>query len=202
MRRSESPARLANFLPPGAEDQAEAHVHGGGGVGQVAGQGRHGEDQAQVEGLLGSDHVDERGGPAPFCPVPDARQVGGRVAVPPVGLAHDEGERVTLAIREALGEDALGTVVLDQKTLLRQLFDDNPEKRVVGALAGDVVVGEQDAQHGVDLVDVAQALGHEDLPEPQRLGVSSLEQDDAAGGSARRIRDRCRSGGAPGRRTR
>ena len=58
-----------------------------------------------------------------------------------------------------------------------QLVDHHGEQRVVRALPGDVVVGEQDAEHRVDLVDVPQALGHEDLPESQRLGIPALEED-------------------------
>ena len=67
-------------------------------------------------------------------------------------------------------------MVLDQQALGAQLVDDHVEQGVVRALTGHVVVGEEDPQHAVDLVDVPQALGHEDLPEPQRLGVSPLEQ--------------------------
>ena len=84
-----------------------------------------------------------------------------------------------MAVGEAFGEHAERAVVLDQQPLRRQLVDAPPSsKRVVEALPDDVVVGQQDAEHGVDLVDVAQALGHEDLPEAQRLGVPPLQEDD------------------------
>ena len=46
------------------------------------------------------------------------------------------------------------------------------QHRVVEALAHHVVVGEQDAELGVDLVEVADALGHQDPPQAQGLGLS------------------------------
>ena len=112
--------------------------------------------------------------------VAHAGQVGRRVAVAAVGLAHDERERLAVAVLEALGEHAERPVVLDQQALLVELGDDDGQQRVVEALPHHVLGGEQDAEQLVDLAGVAHGLGHEDAPEVQRLVVAALEQHDAA----------------------
>ena len=132
-----------------------------------------------MQRLLGAHDVDEPGGAEPAGAVADGGQVGGRVAVPAVGLAHDERERVALAVLEALGEHAESPVVLDQQALLVELGDDDRQQRVVEALPHDVVVGQQHPEQVVDLAGVAHGLGHEDPPEVQRLVVATLQQHDA-----------------------
>ena len=106
-------------------------------------------------------------------------QVGGRVAVAAVGLAHDQRQRLTVAVLEALGEHAQGPVVLHQQALVVELGDDDRQQRVVEALPHDVLGGQQDAEQLVDLAGVAHGLGHEDAPEVQRLVVPALQQHDA-----------------------
>ena len=132
-----------------------------------------------MEGLLGRHDVEQTGGADAAGAVAHGGQVGRRVAVAAVGLAHDERERLTLAVLEALGEHAQCPVVLHQQALLVELGDDDGQQRVVEALPDDVVGGEEDAEQLVDLAGVAHGLVDEDAPEVQRLVVAGLEQHDA-----------------------
>jgi hypothetical protein len=91
-----------------------------------------------------------------------------------VRLAHDQREGVTVPVLESVGEDAERALVLHQESLRCELVDHHREERVVEALPHHVLVGQQHTQHGVDLVVVAQALGYEDAPEVERLGVPAL----------------------------
>ena len=94
-------------------------MHRRGRVGQIAGERGDGEHETQMERLFGPDDVDQRGGAPSLRAVADAGQIRGRVAVAPVGLAHDQRERIALAVGEPLGEDAECPVVLDQQALRR-----------------------------------------------------------------------------------
>ena len=111
-------APAGQLLPVRAEHEAEGDVLGRGAGGQVPGQRRDGEHEAQVERLLGPDDVHEAGRPESPRPVPYAGQVGRRVAVTPVGLAHDERQRFAVAVLEAGWEHAQRTLVLDQQAFL------------------------------------------------------------------------------------
>ncbi len=175
-----APRAAGQLLAVGPEHEPEPDVHGRRPVGQVAGQGAHGEDQAQVQRLLGPDDVDQPGGADAARAVAHAGQVGGRVAVPAVGLAHDQRERLAVAVLEALGEHAERPVVLHQQALLVELGHHDGQQRVVEALPHDVIGGQQHAEQLVDLGGVAHRLGHEDAPEVQRLVVAALEQHDPA----------------------
>ena len=77
-------------------------------------------------------------------------------------------------------EDAERALALDEEALRAEIVDDVVQLGVVEALAGDVIVGEQNAELVVDLVEVADALGDEHPPEPQRLFVTRLQRDDPA----------------------
>ena len=195
-------AAAGQLLAVGPEDEAERDVDGLVVVGQVAGQRGHGEDQAQVQGLLGPDDVDEPGGAEAAGAVAHGGQVGRRVAVAAVGLAHDERERLAVAVLEALGEHAEGAVVLDQQALLVELGDDDGQQRVVEALPHDVVGGQEDAEQVVDLAGVAHATRRRRCA----TGAASRRRRSGAArrgaGSARRSRGRCRTAGGPRRRTR
>ena len=113
------------------------------------------------------------------CAVSHGRQVGGGVAVPAVGLTHDQRERVALAVLEALGEARERAIVLDQQALGVELVDHDWQQRVVEALPHDVVVGQEHAEKVIDLARVPHGLGYEDPPQAQRLGVAALKQHDA-----------------------
>ena len=179
MRRSDPPARLASFLPSVPRTRPNATWTASSSSREVAGERGDGEDEAQVQGLLGPDDVDEPGGADAAGAVAHAGQVGRRVAVAAVGLAHDQRERLTVAVLEALGEHAQGPVVLHQQALLVELGDDDGQQRVVEALPHDVLRGQEDAEQLVDLAGVAHGLGDEDAPEVQRLVVAGLQQHDA-----------------------
>ena len=83
-----------------AEHHAVPDVLGDHVVGQPAGQPADREHLGEVVALPGVGHVDDPVGVQVADPVPDGGQVGDRVAVAAVGLAHDH-RRV-----EALDEDA------------------------------------------------------------------------------------------------
>ena len=129
-----------------------------------------------MQGLLVPDDVDEPGGTETARTVAHAGQVGRRVAVPAVRLAHDERERLAVAILESLGEHTEGPVVLDQEALLVELGDDDGQQRVVEALPHDVLGSEEDTEQLVDLAGVAHGLGDEDAPQVQRLLVAGLQE--------------------------
>ena len=114
-----------------------------------------------------------------------ARQVGRGVAVAAVGLAHDQRQRLALAVLEALGEHAEGPVVLHQQALLVELRHHDRQQRVVEALPHHVLGREEHAEHVVDLAGVTHGLGHEDAPEVQRLVVTTLQQHDAVAAALR-----------------
>src|SRR6202042_3070501 len=130
----------------GPEDVPEPNVDGRRLVGQVAGEGGDGEDEAQMQGLFGPHDVDQAGGADPAGAVAHSGQVGRRVAVPAVGLAYDQRERLTVAVLEALGEHAERPVVLHQQAHLVELGDHHRQQRVVEALAHDVIGGQEDTQ--------------------------------------------------------
>ena len=174
------PARTAGqLLAVRTEDEPERDVDGLVFVAQVAGESRDREDEPQVQGLLGSDDVHDPGGADAAGAVAHAGQVGRRVAVSAVGLAHDQRKRLTVAVLEPLGEHAEGPVVLHQQALLVELGDDDGQQRIVEALPHDVLGGQEDAEQLVDLAGMAHGLGDEDAPEVQRLFVAGLQQHDA-----------------------
>ncbi len=107
-----------------------------------------------------------------------------------------------MAVLEAGREHAERAVVLHQQSLRGQLVDHHREQRVVEALADGVLLGEENPEHLVDLAGVAHALGHEDPPQPHRLGVAGLEQDDAEPAALGEIRIAVELRAALRRRTR
>ena len=63
-----------------------------------------------------------------------------------------------------------------------ETLEDLGHQRLVAALAGQVVVGEQHAELVVDLVPVRRALLDECSPQRHRLGVAVLQQHDPLAG--------------------
>src|SRR5690606_40422893 len=72
------------------------------------------------------------------------------VAEAAVALLDDQGQRVAVAVGEALGEDALGALADAEQPELVEFVDDRLELVVVEALAEEVVGGEGDVQEVVD----------------------------------------------------
>ena len=95
-------------------------------------------------------------------------QVGGRVVEAAVGLAHDQRQGLAVAVREAGREDDLRAVGLDQHAGLVQAPDDLGQQVVVGALAHQVRVLQEDPEPAVDRIEVAGALLDQAGPEAQR----------------------------------
>ena len=202
IRRSESPVRLASFFPPAPRMSPKPTCTASDAVGQIAGKAGDVEHETQMERLFGPHDVDQRGGAPALRAVADARQVRGGVAVAPVGLAHDQGERIALPVGEAFGEDAERAVVLDQQALARPTRP--PPRRARGCTSSH-----RPRRH--------RSGGPPTSRRPRRCGAGSrprrspraavsrdlpLGAAPPAGGSARRMRGHGRSGGGPGRRTR
>ena len=120
-------------------------------------------------------------------PVPDGRQVGGRVAVAAVGLADDQRHRLALAAGVAVEEDAQRAVADGRQALGLELVADLGELVVVRRLAGQVLVGQGDPERGVDAVEVLLGEVDQLVPEPQRVGVAGLELDHPCPGLGREV---------------
>jgi len=67
---------------------------------------------------------------------------------------------------------------VDGDACREQLFDDAGQHRAIAALSGEVGVGQAHAEQLVDLVEVTLGLVDEQLPERERVGVLTLQQDD------------------------
>src|ERR1700689_4098911 len=130
--------------------------------------------------LGGADDVEDSIGAQPAHPIADRGEIGRRIAEAVVGLLDYEWERLPLPVDKAFREDAERALALDEETLRAEIVDDVDELGVVRALASEVIVGEQDAELGVDLVEVADALCDEHPPEPKCLFVTGLQRDDPA----------------------
>ena len=87
------------------------------------------------------------------------------------------GMRLAVAAGEAGRESAQGAVADPGDAALLEFLAQLCQMGVVGAFAGDVVIGEADAQHRVDGVEVAFGLGHEPLPDGEGFRVAALQRD-------------------------
>ena len=115
-------------------------------------------------------------------PVPDRGEVGRRVAVAAVGLADDERYRLALAAGVAVEEHAQGAVAHRRQPRGLELVADLRELGVVRRLAGQVGVGQGDAEGRVDAVEVLLGEVDQLVPEPQGVGVAGLQRDHAGAG--------------------
>ena len=100
------------------------------------------------------------------------------------------GSGVAVAAGEAGGEGAERAVADPRDAAVLKFLAQLCQMRVVGAFAGDVVVGEADAEHGVDGVEVALGLRHEPLPDGEGLLVAALQRhhpEPGPGGEAVRV---------------
>ena len=110
-------------------------------------------------------------------PLPDRREVGRGVVVPPVALPHEHGERTAVAVRISLEEDGRGPLALHRESHLLQVGHDVGQVRVVKALAP--LVETPYAERVVYLLVLLPARRAERLPRRPGLGVARLEPDDA-----------------------
>ena len=138
----------------------------------------HGEHHLEVVVLGGAHHVEQLGGPEVTDAVPQGGEIGGGVAVPAVGLAHDERQRFTVAAFEPGREGAQCPVVRDEQTFRLEFGDDVVEHVVVGALPCVVGVGEGHLEAVVGVGEVGGGHLDEDPPQTSALGVTGLEGHD------------------------
>ena len=96
------------------------------------------------------------------------------------------------------GKTTSAPSLCSQQAGVAQPLDHAGQLVVVRALPHQVLVGEQDAEAAVDLVEVARALVDEQAPQPQRLGVAVLQLDDPLAGALleRVVGVELRAGGA------
>ena len=141
-----------------------------------------GHDHAQVHVLRGAHDVEDPVGRQVADPVADGGEVRGAVAVAAVGLADDQRQRLPVAAGKSCGEGAQGAVADPGQAAFLEFLAQLCQMRVVGAFAGDVVIGEADAQRGVDGVEVALGLGDQPLPDGEGLLVAALQGNDAEPG--------------------
>ena len=124
-----------------------------------------------------SDHVHEQRRPDLLHAVDHAGEVARGVVVAAVFLADDERKRLILAIGEARREDDFSVSVVLQEPCLAQPLDDFSEQMVVGALPAQVGVLQQDVKFFVHLGEIPRTLGDEQIPQPQRVGITCLQGD-------------------------
>ena len=108
------------------------------------------------------------GTPGPFNAITDVAgvEVGQQATVLP-GAAPDHP--VTGQV------EYVGAVVDPEQSCITQPLHDRRKKVVVGALAHDVVVGQENAELAVHLVEVLGAERHERAPEAECLGITALQ---------------------------
>ena len=123
-------------------------------------------------GLRGAHDVEDLISTKPSYPVTYRSQVRRGIAEPLVGLLNNEREGLAVPIDKALRKDTERPIAFDEEALGSKILDDVVQEWVVRALSGDVVVGEENAEFSVDVVEVADALGNE-YPPGSRSGVSS-----------------------------
>ncbi len=175
-------APAAQPLAVRSQHQPERHVLGAGRWDQPPGHPADGEDHLQVLALLGTDDVEQACRSASLDAVDDAGQVARAVGERPGRAAHDQRQRLALPVREAGWEHDQRAVGLLQQAGRIEPVDHLRHQRLVAALAGEVVVGQQHAELGVDLVPVLCALGYQVPPQPHRLLVALLQQHDPGPG--------------------
>jgi hypothetical protein len=128
--------------------------------------------------LRGADDIEDSVGPEILHTMLDRREIRCAVTISTVRLADDERHRLAFAAGE-LGEEHAQRAVGDRRDPLGfQLLADPRERVVVGRLTGQVGVGERHLERRVDPVEIALGQPDELTPEPQRLGVTSLQRDD------------------------
>ena len=130
-------------------------------------------------GLRRADDVHHPIDIQPFDTIDDAGKIGGGVVVATDRVLDDQRQRLAVTIRVTGGKDDLRAVALLHQAGLAQALDDDGQHRVVHALRGEVVVGEQHAELVIHLVEVAGALGDEYPPQPQGLRIAPLQFHDA-----------------------
>ena len=148
-------------------------------VGQPASHAGHGEDHLEVLRLRGADHVEDPARPEGRHPIAHRGEVGGGVAEALVGLPDAQGQRIAVAVGEPRGEDAGRPAGVLEESGGGQVVHHGLEQWVVGRLPDHIGLGEQDPEVRVDGVEVADGLGDQDPPEPERLGIAGLERHDA-----------------------
>ncbi len=100
-----------------------------------------------------------RVGADPLDPVEHARQVARGVREGAGPAAHDQRQRLALAVGEPGREHDLGAVGLLEQPGRVEPLDDLRHQRLVAALAGQVVVGQQHAELAVHVVPVRRRSG-------------------------------------------
>ena len=116
-------ARLEHFLV-GAEHGAERHVLRARGSLQPAGLRADGEHHGEMLRLRRADDVEQACTAERLRAVTQCREIRGAVAVAAVLLAHDERQRLAVAIREARRKSAQRAVVDAREPFLLELGRD------------------------------------------------------------------------------
>ncbi len=176
-------ASAAEHLAVVAEHAAERHVHRLGRRLQPAGHLRHLEHHLQVLGLRGADHVEQQIGVEMLGPVEHAGEVARGVHERAGARPHDQRERLVVAVREAGHEHDLGAVAVGEEARSIEPVVDLGHQRLVLALAGEVVVGEEHAELAVDDVEVVVRHVDEPPPDRHRPGLVRLKLDDPGAGA-------------------
>ena len=170
-----APAGLEHLLV-GAQDRPEGDVleldRGVDPAGLPGGGKHHGEMLA----LGRPHHVDQAPRTQRAHPIAQGRQVGGRIPVAAVLLAHDEGDRLALPPGEARRKHADRALAEPGHAQALQLGHHVREVRVVAALARDVLGTQGDVESTVDLVEVLFREPDELPPEVQGCLVPALQQ--------------------------
>ena len=128
--------------------------------------------------LPGIDDVEQPRRPDPLDPVDDAGQVARGVGEGTGPAAHDQRQRLALAVGEPRRKHDLGAVGLLEQAGLVEPLDDLGHQRLVATLPRQVVVGQQHAELDVHLVPVGRALGDQRPPQRERLHVPVLQEHD------------------------
>ena len=109
-------------------------------------------------------------------------EIGGVISEATVPLTHDHWGILPL------DENAQCAVVLDGQAVSHELVHNPRQVVVVAGLAGHVLVRQQHRQTGVGGVEPLQGDVNESTPDPQSLGVPTLQFDNATARTVSKLR--------------
>ena len=178
MNRTGSPLRLRSRFRSVPSTRPKATCSARAGSSSQPAMAATAKTIAKMLRLPGIDDVQEAGRADPLDPVEHACKVAGAVGEGARPAADDQRQRVALSVGEPWREHDLSAVGLLEQAGPIEPFDDLGHQRLVAALPRQVVVGQQNAELGVDVVPVRGALGDEQAPQPQRFLVALLQQHD------------------------
>ena len=115
--------------------------------------------------------------------VPQGREIGRGVAEPAIGLPDEERDRGAVLAGDSRHEHPDRALGLGRDPAGEELVDDLGQERVVGALATDVLVGQQHAQLAIGRSHVDERLVDQRPPVRPGVRVAGLEQHHPPAGS-------------------